>query len=284
MIYAISLGNSKLGRLTVDCLLEKGHPADGLAALVRNAGKAQELIDRGVEVRFAEYGDDNSMLWALEGVNGLYMISGMAPPEERIRQHQGIIEAAVKTRVSHVVYASFIDTAEDSPFFAWEINRNTEDFLKESGLLYTILRNGMYSEADLDYIEEYVKAGRVANNVGEGRISYISRRDLAMAAAQCLLDRTHINKTYTLTGPEAVTQAELARLISGWTGKEIPYTALSDEEYRATFTDPEWAEVIVTLYQSARRGNMEAVTGDFEKIVGRKAYTLSETYERFYKK
>ena len=284
MIYAITLGSSQLGRQAIDHLLEKDLPADGLAALVRNAAKAQDLIDRGVEVRFAEYGDDNSMLWALEGVNGLYMISGMAPPEERIRQHRGVIEAAVKARVSHVVYASFIDTAEDSPFFAWKVNRDTETFLKESGLPYTILRNGMYSEADLDHIDEYVKAGKVANNVGDGRISYISRRDLALAAVHCLLDHSHVDRTYTLTGPEALTQADLARLISGWTGKEIPYEALSDEEYRATFPDPQWAGVIVTLYQSARQGNMEAVTGDFQRITGRKAYTLAETYERFYKK
>jgi NAD(P)H dehydrogenase (quinone) len=151
-----------------------------------------------------------------------------------------------------------------------------------SGLGHTILRNGMYVEADLDFIPEYVKAGKVTNNVGDGRISYISRRDLALAAVHCLLDDRHDGRTYTLTGPEAVTQARLAEWISGWTGKTIPYVPISDEDYRKTFPDPHWAEVIVALYQAVRLGNAEAVTDDFEAIVGRRALGVPEVYDRFY--
>jgi NAD(P)H dehydrogenase (quinone) len=236
-----------------------------------------------VVVRRGEYGHEPSLVEGLQGVDKLYMISGMAPPEERIRQHRVVIESAKDAGVRCVVYTSFIDTAEDSPFFAWSINKDTEIFLKASGLCHTILRNGMYVEADLDFIPEYVKAGRVANNIGEGRISYISRRDLALAAAHCLVGEGHDGKTWTLTGPEAVTQTQLAAWISQWVGKAIPYEALSDDEYRATFPDPHWAEVVVTLYQAARRGHAEAVTDDFEAIVGRKAWSVPEVYERFYR-
>ena len=282
MKYAVSMGNSQLGRSAIDHLLERGVPAAGIVAIVRNTAKAAELEERGVEIRRGEYGDADSLLASLAGVDKLYMISGMAPPEERTRQHRGVIDAANQAGVSHVVYASFIDTADDSPFFAWSINRDTESYLKSSGLGYTILRNGMYAEADLDYIDEYLKAGKVANNIGEGRISYISRRDLALAAALCLLDGGHHNESYTLTGPEAITQAELARWISRWTGVSIPYVQISDEEYRASFPNPHWADVIVSLYQSVRLGNADTVSDDFERITGRKAHTLPETYERFY--
>jgi NAD(P)H dehydrogenase (quinone) len=283
MKYGISLGNSKLGRLAIDHLMEKGVAPADIVAVVRTPAKADDLALRGVVVRRGEYGDEPSLVEALQGVDKLYMISGMAPPEERRRQHRGGIESAKDAGVRCVVYTSFIDTAEDSPFFAWGINRDTETVLKASGLCHTILRNGMYVEADLDYIPEYVKAGRVANNIAEGRISYISRRDLALAAAHCLLDEGHDGRTWTLTGPEAVTQAQLAQWISQWTAEAIPYVSLSDEEYRATFPDPHWAEVVVTLYQSARLGNAEAVTGDFERIVGRKAWSVPEVYERFHR-
>ena len=63
-------------------------------------------------------------------------------PEERIRQHRGVIDAAKQAGVSHIVNTSFIDTADDSPFFAWTVNKDTEAHLKESKLTYTILRNG----------------------------------------------------------------------------------------------------------------------------------------------
>jgi NAD(P)H dehydrogenase (quinone) len=213
MRYAVSLGNSQLGRCAIDFLTEKGVAASDIVALVRNTSKANDLAGRGVDVRRGEYGDEASVVQALNGVDKAYLISGMAPPDERIRQHRGFIDAASDAELTHVVYSSFIDTAEDSPFFAWGINKDTEEYLKASGLEYTILRNGMYAEADLDYVGEYLKAGKIENNIGDGSISYISRRDLALAAVHCLLDDGHTNKTYTLTGPEAVSQAWLAEWI-----------------------------------------------------------------------
>jgi NAD(P)H dehydrogenase (quinone) len=284
MNYAVSLGNSHLGKLAIGFLLEKGIPAGDIKAVVRNVEKARDLAGRGIDIRHGEYGNEASLLEAFKGVTKVYMISGMAPPAARTRQHRGVIDAAKAAGVSHVVYTSFIDTAEDSPFFAWKINKDTEAYLERSGLSYTILRHGMYSEADLDYIGEYVKAGKVANNIGDGTISYISRRDLALAAVHCLLEDGHIDKTYALTGPEAITQTELARRISEWKGMEIPYVQISDEEYKATFPEAMWGEVIVSLYQSVRVGNTAIDTDDFEQITGRKPYSLAETYDRFYAK
>jgi NAD(P)H dehydrogenase (quinone) len=253
-----------------------------MVAVVRNPSKAEALVDRGVNVRPGEYGDPEGLRWSFSGVSALFLISGMAGPEERRKQHRGAIEAAKKAGVERIVYTSFIDAEEDSPFFAWSINRDTEAALKESGLAYTVLRNGMYSEADLDYVPEYLEFGKVENNIGDGRISYISRRDLALAAARCLLDDGHAGRTYSLTGPEAISQTRLAELISRWTGREVPYQEISDEEYRRSFADPYWGDVVVTLYESVRLGYCEMVTEDFRTIVGRDAYTLDETWERHY--
>ena len=125
MNYAVSMGNSTLGRHSIDILLDKGVPAPSIRALTRNTARAQDLAHHGVTVNRGEYGDDNSFKNALEGGDRLYMISGTAPPEERIRQHRGIIDAANWAGVTNVVYTSFIDTADDSPFFAWKVNKAT---------------------------------------------------------------------------------------------------------------------------------------------------------------
>ena len=100
-------------------------PAPSISALTRNTAKAQDLAHQGVKVNRGEYGDDNSFKNALEGGDHLTMISGMAPPEERIRQHRGIIDAANRAGVTNVVYTSLIDTVDDSPFFAWKVNKDT---------------------------------------------------------------------------------------------------------------------------------------------------------------
>lgn len=283
MIYGISLGNSQLGRLAIDALLEEGVAPAEIVAVARTPTKAADLAEKGLQVRPGTYGDAASLEAAFQGVDRLYMVSGMAGLEERIRQHRGCIDAAKAAGVTRIVYTSFADTARDSPFYPVKINEDTEAYLAKSGVGHTVCRHGMYVEADLDYIPEYVKAGKVANNIGEGRIAYVSRRDLALAGALCLVDDRHAGRTYTLTGPEAVTQSELAQWISGWTGQTIPYEALSDDAYRATFPEPKWAEVIVTLYASVRAGNLEAVTGDFERVAGRPAFTGPEVYERFYR-
>jgi NAD(P)H dehydrogenase (quinone) len=282
MKYGISLGNSHIGRLAIETLVEKGIAPGDIVAVVRSPEKAKDLAEQGIEIRIGEYGDTEGFTAALDGVDALYMVSGMATPDDRIRQHRSVIDATKSAGVGYVVYVSFVDTTEGSPFFAWTINQDSEAYLRNSGIEYTILRSGMYSEADLDYIPEYLEAGKVANNIGDGKISYISRREIVLAAVHCLLGGEHKGQTYTLTGPEQVTQSELAALISKWTGREIPYEVVSDEFYRETFPEPYWADVVVTLYQAVRQGNMEIVTGDFEKILGRRAYTLQETYDKFY--
>jgi NAD(P)H dehydrogenase (quinone) len=280
--FGVSLGNSKLGRFAIQYLIETSVPTENIVAIVRNREKAGDLAAQGVTVRIGTYGDSRSFETALEGVDELYLVSGMAPPRERILLHRGVIDAAKAAGVKHIVYTSFIDNADNSPFFAWNINRDTEAYLKDSGLDFTVLRHGMYVEADLDYIDQYVKDGKVENNIGEGLISYISRRDLALAGAHCLLDETHRNRTYVLTGPEAYSQKQLAHWISSWKAMEIPYIAISDEEYRGKFSNPDWADVVVTLYQAVRMGLASTVSNDFEAIVGRKAYKPSEVYEKFY--
>ena len=75
---------------------------------------------------------------------------------------------------------------------------------------------------------------------------------------------------------------ELADRVSRWTGKEIPYSAISDKEYLETFEDPEMGHLVVSLYKAARRGLLAEVTDDFKTIVGRDALTVSEVYHKFF--
>ena len=95
--------------------------------------------------------------------------------------------AARATGVRKIVYTS-VQGAEEGTAFSPVIqsNRQTEADIRESGLDWVIGRNGIYIEPDVEYIENYRKAGQIANCAGEGRCGYTTRPELAYAYAKML--------------------------------------------------------------------------------------------------
>ena len=109
----------------------------------------------------------------------------------------------------------------------------TEKALKESGIDYTILRNGWYTENYTASIEGALGAGAFIGSAGEGKISSATRADYAEAAAVVLSGEGHKGKVYELSGDSAYTLSDLAAEITKQSGKDIPYNNLPEGEYAA---------------------------------------------------
>ncbi|QDT32908.1 SDR family oxidoreductase [Thalassoglobus polymorphus] len=253
---AVTAASGQLGSEIVKatCEIVDKHSVIGLA---RTPGKADSLE---VEIRPGNYDSPSELESSLQGIDTLLLVSGMDAPEKRITQHRNVIEAAKKAGVSKIVYTSVQGAAEKTAFSPIvQSNRQTEEDIRNSGLLWSIGRNGIYIEPDIEYIEKYKERGEIANCAGDGKCGYTTRPELAYAYARMLTESKHDGQTYNLHG-EAITQQQLADYMNDAFGTHLTYRDMSVEEFREERI-AELGEfignVIAGIYQGIRNGAVD---------------------------
>ncbi len=274
MKIAVTGATGQLGNLVVESLKQK-IAAENIVALVRTPEKAEAL---GVEARAFDYEKPEGLAEALKGIDSLLLISGNELGK-RASQHANVIEAAKNAGVSWIVYTSLLNADKSSLNLAGE-HLATEKALKESGIDYTILRNGWYTENYTASIEGALGAGAFIGSAGEGKISSAPRADYAEAAAVVLSSEGHKGKVYELSGDEAYTLTELAAEITKQSGKDIPYNNLPEGEYAAilkTFGLPDaFAEAIASWDTGASQGDLFDEGSSLSELIGRPTTPLAE--------
>ncbi|WP_144635000.1 SDR family oxidoreductase [Bordetella genomosp. 13] len=275
MTIAITGATGQLGRIVVE-KLKRQVPAADLVALVRSPAKAAGL---GVTARAADYADPASLDAALAGVRALLLISS-SEVGQRVAQHRNVIHAARRAGVGHVVYTSLLH-ADRSPLSLAGEHMATETLLKESGLAYTVLRNGWYTENYAGSFGGALAQGELVGSSGSGRISSATRQDYAAAAVAVLTGQGHEGRIYELAGDTAWTMAELAALLSGHAGREIPYRDLPQADYAAVLRQhglPEFlAEGIASWDVGASQGALFDDGRALSRLIGRPTTPLAAT-------
>lgn len=269
---AVIGARGQLGNLIVRELIARGQAPGDIVAAVRTPQRAAEIAALGCVLRRGDYDDLDSMTDAFAGCRTVMLVPTFASVEPRILQHARAIEAARRAGAARLVFASFLACAPESPFLVTPFFAYAESALRISGLRWTILRNGMYADPLAPYTPELVAAGRIPYPAGEGKISYITRRDLARATAAALLDDANAGKVYDLTGPQAFSVADLAVTITKITGRPVRYEPATDEEFAAMCREPGLPDYVpqalVTLYRAAAQGFLGKVTNDVETLTG----------------
>ena len=273
MTIAVTAATGQLGRLVVAKLKAK-RPATEIVALARNPAKAADL---GVAVREADYSKPETLVKALAGVDTLLLISS-SEIGQRAVQHRNVIEAAKKAGVKRIVYTSLL-RADSTPLSLGEEHRATEADLKASGVPYTILRNGWYTENYTAATGASLAGGAFAGTSGEGKISAASRADYADAAVAALTGEGHAGKTYELAGDQPFTLKDLAAEISRQSGKTIPYKNLPVADYASALANhglPEGvAKAIAGWGVDASNGALFDDGRALSKLIGRPTTPLS---------
>ncbi len=275
MKIGVTGATGQLGRLVIAKLKEKT-AAENIVALVRSPKKAEDL---GVEARAFDYSKPENLAASLSGIEKLLIISSNEVGQ-RASQHTNIIEAAKKAGVKYIVYTSLL-RADTSALGLAEEHLVTEKAIKETGIAYTILRNGWYTENYTGSIGGVLVAGAVFGASGEGKISSATREDFAEAAAVVLTTNGHDNKTYELGGDEAYTMSEYAAEISRQTGKDIPYKNLSVSEYANLLIQaglPEGiAQFLAGTQPPTEKGDLYDDTHQLSKLIGRPTTPMKQT-------
>jgi uncharacterized protein YbjT (DUF2867 family) len=207
---------------------------------------------------------------ALDGVATLLLVSA-SEDRERVKLHTTAVEAAVAAGVGRVVYTSFFGAAPDCTFTFGRDHWHTEEALKASGVRWTFLRDNLY----IDFLPLMAGAdGAIRGPGGNGRAAVVARDDIADAAVAVLLDDTgrHDGRGYDMTGPEALTLAEVAEALSRVASRPITYREETLEEAyasRASYGAPDWeVDGWVSTYTAIANGDLERVGGDLEALAG----------------
>ena len=274
MKIGVTGATGQLGQLVVEQLKQKT-AAENIVALVRTPEKAAKL---GVEARAFDYDQPEELPGSLKDIDRLLLISS-SEIGKREQQHKNVINAAKKADVSWIVYTSLLHADTSSLSLAGE-HLATEAALKKSGIEYTILRNGWYTENYTGSIAGALGAGAFVGSAGDGKISSATRADFAEAAAIVLTDESHKGKKFELAGDESYTLTELAAEISKQKGKDIPYNNLPEGEYAKILKSvglPEMvADAIASWDTGASKGDMFDDSKQLSKLIGRSTTPLTD--------
>jgi uncharacterized protein YbjT (DUF2867 family) len=257
-----------VGQLVVEALSGRGAQ---VVATSRNPEKQAALA--GVSWVSLNLSDPATFGPALQGVDKVFMLSpgGYAESDTLMRPLIGAIGA--QPGVEHVVVMSAmgVEASEEIALRRFELA------VEATGKAFTHLRPGWFMQNFETFWLPVIQAtGKILLPAGDATVSFIDARDIADVAVEVLLDPTpHAGKAYTLTGPQALTHAQVAGLLTEVSGRVIGYEDISEGAFSAMLTEAglpsDYRELMLALFQTVRAGWASAISPDVPTILKRPA-------------
>ncbi len=238
--------------------------------------KARDIAALGVQVRYADYNQPSTWDTALKNVDKVLLISS-SEVGQRAKQHRSVIDAARRTGVKLLAYTSVL-RADTSPLGLAAEHKETEALIHASGIPFTLLRNGWYTENYTAGIPGALAHGAVYGCAGQGRVASAARADYAEAAAAVMTAENQAGRIYELAGDTAFTLAELAAEISRQSGRNIGYVDLPEAEYRNVLIKAGLPEAVASLIADSDTGISKGALFDdshqLSKLINRPTTSL----------
>jgi NAD(P)H dehydrogenase (quinone) len=277
--YAVTGASGHFGRHAVETLLDRGVPAADIVAVARTPQKIVDLAERGVQVRPADYSDPSTLPAALDGVRRVLLVSG-SEVGNRVAEHSAVLDAAQAAGAERLLYTSILNADTTKNPLAAE-HQGTEAAIRASGLAYTLLRNGWYTENYTGQLAQYLANGQILGAAGKGRVSGAPRSDFAEAAVIALTRDEDGDAVYELGGP-SFDFDELAAAVTEATGTPVVYRDLPAPEYATALegfgVDPGTAAFVASLDESIARGELETGRDDLARLLGRPVTPLVDAF------
>lgn len=249
-------------------LSEQGHT---FRAMVRDEGKAGGLRNLGATIVVADMSRPETLPAAVEGIERAFLLTPL--DARQVEWKSAFVEAAKSAGVRHVVLASGIGADADTPTTAGRWHGATQRELERSGMSYTFLQPTFFMQNILMFAPSIAGEGVFYQPLADARVSYIDARDIAAVAAAALTGDGHEGKAYAMTGPEALSCADMAEILSAKIGRMVRYVPVPLEDARASMLgagmQPEAVGALVELYAVCRQGHAEAVLDTVREVLGR---------------
>lgn len=290
--------DGNFGGRAANILLEK-YPHEDLVFAAPNEKKLQKFADMGIETRVADFNNAEKLAESFYGVDTVVLISMPFVGPKRRAAHKTAIDAAVAAKVNRIVYTSIVGAGEKD-INTYEVNDHvwTEAYMKEQPIHYLFLRDSQYCEAMVSFFMDAVENtnGVLSNNMGDGKMAYVSRDDCAKAAAYAAMSDWQ-DRIVDINGPELLTVGEYVTIASEVTGKKVVYNPITDDQMYAYFdsvgvprtTEEMWADTaknfpfcsdgMVSFGRAIRQNQMSTFTNDFEELTGDKPMSVRQIFE-----
>lgn len=265
---------------TVGRELAKLLSAQGIAAgaMVRSSAAAQTISGlTGITPVTGDFNDPASLDRALEGVTRAFLVTNSTERAEE--QQLAFVAAAQRAGVRHIVKLSQLHAAPGSPVRFLRYHAVVEQAIRASGMAYTFLRPNLFMRGLLGFAGTVAATGKLFAPIEASRISLIDVRDIAAVACAALTAPGHDGRTYDLTGPEALSHAEIAAHIAAATGQQVTFMPVPPGAMRQAACDagmPPWqADGLIEDYAHYARDEADAVSPDGPEVMGRPARTFA---------
>jgi len=275
-----------LGGTTARFLKEKT-TSDDIAVLVRDkeSDKAKALASEGFELRLGDYDNPGSLTAAFKGIDILYFVSA-SDIGKRVPQHKNVVNAAKESNIKHILYTSTVrkdESAEAPLHVVVDAHVQTENWIKESGLTYTILRHNLYAEVIPMFLgekEQLLQSKTIYLPTGSGKTSFVPREDFAEAEANILADPSQYeNKVLEFNGSEQISFEEVAEILSKTLSEPIGYVSPEVDGFKQTMASYQLPKDIIdmlTMFSlGIADGEFDQETGDLESVLGRKTQPIA---------
>jgi uncharacterized protein YbjT (DUF2867 family) len=253
------------GSVVLARLVERGA---NVRAMVHGSADGANL-PAGVTPVVADFDDADSISAALRGVGRAYLVT---PSSERAEQQQlRFVDLAVKGGVRQLVVLSQLAADEQSPVRFLRYHGAVERQVRDIGIDYTFLRPNLFFQGLLAFAGSIASQSRFFAPIGDAAVSAVDVRDIAAVAVAALTEPGHERRTYTLTGPRAVTHGEIAAALSGALGRPIAFVDVAPEDFARSLRGvlPPWQiDGLLEDYAHYRRGEASATSDAVQRITG----------------
>lgn len=268
MTVLITGATGSVGAPLVAALHQRGTP---VRALVRDPDRARTLLGGSVELVTGDLAEPHTLRPALTGVEQVFLACANVP--HQVRYECDLIDAAAEAGVRRLVKLSAVGARPGSPAHFWDWHGRIEAHLHGSGVPAVVLRPTFYMSNLLASAATVQHTGKLFAPAGGAKIAMIDPADVARAAAVALTEAGHVGRTYTVTGPEAITYDDVAAELSAATGRSIEFVDVPDQAMRDALLQagtPSWlADQLVAIFERLREGAAAQTTEAVHALTGK---------------
>jgi uncharacterized protein YbjT (DUF2867 family) len=256
-------------------------PAVSIKAAVHSRQNVKKVNDGDrVKVIPIDYNESDTLREALKDVDKLFLLTPDVPNASDLASNA--VTEAKKAGIRHIVKQSVMGADLEADVGTMRLHRQVEEIIEQSGIPFTFLRPNEFMQNFINFHSPSIKGNNAFYiPLEDAKVSLVDVRDIAAVAVKSLTDEDlHKNKTYLITGPEALSYHQVAEILSNRIGRKINYVNISDEEARAAMKEiglSDWLiNTVSELSDYFRKGKASEISSAVEEVTGNKPISFSQ--------